>query len=150
MTYAGEYKFNQRHGRGVIQFLNGQVYNGMFSENRMHGRVCSFLLLLNIGPLTKRSRSTYPWFSSGLLSVIVGWSFAFYNMAFALVHLSKISYPQGVYKWPDGDVYDGEHEFDQKHGQGEYKWHDGRVYDGMFNEGKVHGTVRSCGRAIVG
>jgi MORN repeat len=55
-----------------------------------------------------------------------------------------ISSPQGLYLWPNGAMYDGEYEFDKRHGRGVFKWNDGRVYDGMYSEDKRHGSVRSC------
>ena len=39
----------------------------------------------------------------------------------------------------NGDTYEGEYRFDQRHGRGVYQWHDGRVFDGMFREDKRHG-----------
>jgi MORN repeat len=52
----------------------------------------------------------------------------------------------GIYGSGDSycDSYDGEYEFDQRHGQGVYKWRLGtRVYNGMFSKDMIHGMVRS-------
>lgn len=36
-TYEGDFKENMMHGRGVLVFKNGMVYNGKFIKNRMQG-----------------------------------------------------------------------------------------------------------------
>ena len=33
---------------------------------------------------------------------------------------------KGVFKWPDGRVYEGDYYFDKKHGFGRVKWPDGK------------------------
>ncbi len=37
---------------------------------------------------------------------------------------------KGVFKWPDGRVYEGDYVNDKKHGIGKVTWPDGRVYEG--------------------
>lgn len=46
----------------------------------------------------------------------------------------------GVYRWPDGRVYEGNWERSRQHGQGEFRWPDGRVYRGQYKDGKMHGS----------
>lgn len=36
----------------------------------------------------------------------------------------------GVMKYKNGDIYEGEFEFGLKHGNGKYDWEDGDYYDG--------------------
>jgi hypothetical protein len=43
----------------------------------------------------------------------------------------------------NGDSYEGEYQYDLRHGRGVYYWKDGRIYDGMFSEDKRHGMVGS-------
>ena len=42
---------------------------------------------------------------------------------------------RGVYKYPDGAVYDGEFKGGLKEGRGVYKYPAGAVYDGEFKGG---------------
>jgi hypothetical protein len=37
---------------------------------------------------------------------------------------------KGVFKWPDGRVYEGDYFNDKKHGNGKVSWPDGREYEG--------------------
>ena len=47
---------------------------------------------------------------------------------------------KGLYKWPDGNQYEGDYIYGIKEGFGEFKWADGRVYKGPFKKGKQHGN----------
>ena len=46
---------------------------------------------------------------------------------------------KGIFKWPDGRVYEGEYKNDKKDGYGEFEWADGRKYKGYWKNGKQHG-----------
>ena len=46
---------------------------------------------------------------------------------------------KGLYKWPDGNEYEGEYINNVKEGKGEFRWKDGRVYTGAFENGRPHG-----------
>ena len=39
---------------------------------------------------------------------------------------------KGIFKWPDGRVYEGEYKNDKKDGYGEFEWADGRKYKGYW------------------
>ncbi len=39
---------------------------------------------------------------------------------------------RGIFKWPDGRVYDGDYAHDKKHGFGRVCWPDGREYEGEW------------------
>ena len=58
---------------------------------------------------------------------------------------------RGIYRWANGDVYDGEWKDDKKHGKGIRRWADGDVYDGEYKDGKRHGKgiYRNAEGAIV-
>ena len=46
---------------------------------------------------------------------------------------------KGLYKWVDGNQYQGEYVNNIKEGQGEFKWKDGKIFKGEFKKGKPHG-----------
>ena len=46
---------------------------------------------------------------------------------------------KGLYRWPDGNEYEGEYIFNIKEGNGIFRWKDGRIYEGSFEKGKPHG-----------
>ncbi len=39
---------------------------------------------------------------------------------------------KGIFKWPDGRVYEGVYYEDKKHGFGIVKWPNGKVYEGHW------------------
>lgn len=46
---------------------------------------------------------------------------------------------EGIFKWPDGQQYEGEYKNDQKNGQGIFTWPDGRKFIGNWVDGKIDG-----------
>jgi len=46
---------------------------------------------------------------------------------------------KGLYKWSDGNEYEGEYIYNKKEGDGIFRWKDGRIYKGNFENGKPHG-----------
>mmetsp|Transcript_16752 Transcript_16752/g.40050 ORF Transcript_16752/g.40050 Transcript_16752/m.40050 type:complete len:151 (+) Transcript_16752:1198-1650(+) len=48
-------------------------------------------------------------------------------------------YGRASFSISNGDSYEGEYKFDQRHGTEVYRWNDGRIYDGQFSEDKRHG-----------
>lgn len=36
-VYAGQWKGNQRHGKGTMTYINGEVYEGSWEEDQRHG-----------------------------------------------------------------------------------------------------------------
>jgi hypothetical protein len=52
---------------------------------------------------------------------------------------------KGLYKYVDGNEYEGEFERDQRNGQGILRYANGDVYDGNWKDGKKNGTGKlSC------
>jgi hypothetical protein len=46
----------------------------------------------------------------------------------------------GIYKYPNGDMYQGEWLENQPHGKGKYTWaHENRTTEGMWRHGRKHG-----------
>ena len=46
---------------------------------------------------------------------------------------------KGIFKWPDGKIFEGYYKNDKKEGYGIFKWADGRIYKGMWKKGKQNG-----------
>ena len=44
---------------------------------------------------------------------------------------------KGIYKYADGDVYDGEWKDDKKHGKGIFKYVSGEKIDGVWNNDEL-------------
>ena len=45
----------------------------------------------------------------------------------------------GIYKWPDGNIYKGEYKNNIREGEGEFIWKDGRKFKGKFKNGRPNG-----------
>jgi hypothetical protein len=45
----------------------------------------------------------------------------------------------GLFTWPDKRKYEGAYKDDKKEGYGVFEWADGRRYKGMWKNGKQHG-----------
>jgi len=50
-----------------------------------------------------------------------------------------LKHGKGIYKYANGDVFDGEYKEGKKHGKGIYKYVSGSVYDGDWDNNKKHG-----------
>ena len=46
---------------------------------------------------------------------------------------------KGLFKWPDGAVYDGEFVNGQREGHGKYTFSDGGQYNGSWKDGRYDG-----------
>ena len=46
---------------------------------------------------------------------------------------------RGVYRYADGDVYEGDYKDNEMHGRGVYRYTSGAVYEGDWKDDKRHG-----------
>ena len=46
---------------------------------------------------------------------------------------------KGLYKWPNGNEYEGEYVKNIKEGEGEIRWKNGKKFRGKFSKGVPHG-----------
>ena len=54
-------------------------------------------------------------------------------------YVSNMRDGRGVYKWSDGQVYDGEWRANNRHGRGVHTFADGRRYAGQWKDGLIEG-----------
>lgn len=154
-SYVGEKNISeQRHGKGICQFENGDVYEGDWIENKMAGQGVYKYASGNVyegGYMDNlmNGRGVYKYTSSG--NVYEG-EFKDGKMAGKglFKYASGSTYEgefrdnksngQGLYKYANGNIYEGEWKNDKKHGQGIYKYANGDIFEGQFMNGKMHGT----------
>jgi hypothetical protein len=112
-TYRGEWFYGERHGYGVMETNKSSRYEGTWVRDKMHGR----------GRI---------WIANTLTQ-----SDTQYRQRHKARHLAR--YKTGRY--PATLVYDGELQFNMRHGQGTY-WDpnsDSSIYEGTWQHDKPHG-----------
>jgi hypothetical protein len=114
--YKGEWDSGDRCGLGTMKYSSGDVYVGEWLDNKWHGYVT--LLLFQFHFLKE-------------LTFILSPSVLFPN-----------SY--GTMKEASGDVYQGEFQYDKRHGRAKYTWVNGNSYEGELRGDKRegHGVMR--------
>ena len=48
----------------------------------------------------------------------------------------------GEYKWPNGDIYQGEYISDFREGKGKYLWKDGSILEGWWQADRLNGEAK--------
>lgn len=97
------------HGLGTMNYADGRTYKGRWKNGQWHGN----------GKATYPNGDTYE----------------------GMYHQDQrhTGSSQGIYKWSDGRIFQGDFKNDQRNGHGVYKWPDGSNYEGGFQEGQRHG-----------
>jgi len=118
-----------RHGRGTMEFENGEVYSGEWQHDKQHGE----------GMHTYADGGVYTghWVSGekcgeGRFDFADG---SYYSGGWERNVRSGV----GTIAYADGGRYDGEWLNNKKHGRGKYVYLYGGVYDGEWKENMHHG-----------
>jgi len=150
--YTGEFDKGKLHGKGIMFYNNGRVYEGDFISNAPDGAGIETYdngdrYVGKFSKGFKNGRGVYYYkfgdkyegnFAEnkpngiGTLTMAKG---AKYVGSF---HHGKCN-GKGEYKYENGDVYTGDWVDSVKHGQGVYKYSNGDVYTGQFINGIRHG-----------
>ena len=127
--YYGEWKDNERCGRGVQQWLDGSRYEGYFINGKANIR----------GKLFHSNGDTYDgeWLENKA------------NGFGKYIHVGGEYYEgtwendkqngKGKETWIDGSSYEGDYIFGKRHGYGTFKWPDGSEYEGNFIDNMFNG-----------
>jgi hypothetical protein len=127
-TFAGEWKDDERHGRGVERLVDGR-YEGQFQGNRRHGR------------------GVHVWYATGnrlegewRAGTIHGsGTFTSQDGTYKGEWKDGEQHGRGVYTYASGDRFEGEFRGGKRHGSGVYVGADGYVYDGEWFRGVENG-----------
>ncbi|SCG96927.1 MULTISPECIES: MORN repeat-containing protein [unclassified Romboutsia] len=128
--YIGEFKDDEKCGRGICTFTNGNIYIGGFKADLMDG----------IGQMIYKSNDEY----------IGGWEKGhkqgqgIYRWNEGTIYIGEFKKNkregQGICYDKEGNIiYDGEWKNNLTHGEGTYIWNEGKRYVGEFMYGKRHG-----------
>jgi hypothetical protein len=104
--YIGDWFDGNRTGQGVYIHANGDRYEGQFKDDKKHGK----------GKLDFANGDKYTG-----------------------DRVDGNRTGRGVLTWPDGDRYEGEWKDGNQTGQGVFTWRDGNRYEGQFKDDKKHG-----------
>ena len=110
-TYTGEVVNGKRHGKGIMEFENLDVFNGSWSNDEMDG----------VG-LYKFWDSTLDQFSKKV-----------YNGQFR----HGVREGVGMMIYENGDIYNGNWNNNVRDGNGVLVCRDGRFFDGLWSNGKM-------------
>lgn len=100
--YYGSYRNDMRHGLGEFVFCNGERYSGMFYNGKFDGK------------------GSYHFVNTDNEN--------FYEGQF----LDGCFHGYGIMKYLNGDILEGEWQYDRCHGNGLMKYNNGDVYDGKI------------------
>ena len=127
--YYGEWKGEERYGRGVQQWLDGSRYEGYFIDGKANIK----------GKLFHSNGDTYDG----------EWRNNKANGYGIYLHVGGEYYDgqwkddkqdgKGKETWIDGSSYEGEYNSGKRHGKGIFKWPDGSEYEGDFVNNMFNG-----------
>jgi len=106
--YSGQWKCDQRDGRGSQVWQDGRLYEGQFVDGKFHGR----------------GRMEWHTKLEGL-------------MVYDGEYVDDVKHGHGVYTWPDGRVYDGQWVNGRRSGKALYTKLGGEKKYGIWNNDKI-------------
>ena len=128
-VYEGSFSNNQLCGQGTMQYANGMTYKGEWKFGKRHGQG-SFTWsdgAAYVGDWAEGKRHGYGTFCWPNNSVYTGdW-------------IDGQRHGFGKMTFPDKKYYEGEWVAGKRHGKGTMTWPDGTIYDGQWDNGKRHG-----------
>jgi hypothetical protein len=128
-VYEGEFLNNMMHGKGVFRYANGNIYEGDFYEDKRHGT----------GVFRYANGDLYEGnFYDGNFRGRGVFKFANGNVYEGEYRDGKWD-GKGIFKFASGNVYEGEFQNDERHGRGRFQYVSGDVYDGDYANDKRHG-----------
>lgn len=111
-NFSGNYKFGLKSGIGILNFEDGSVYEGDFSENNING-IGSIIFNCNNNLITKKYSGE--WKNNNIEGF-------------------------GIMTWSDGKQYEGSFVKNCKHGFGVYHCNN-KIYVGYWKNNKLEGEV---------
>lgn len=128
--YVGEFKEDEKEGRGMCTFTNGNLYTGRFKVDLMDG----------IGQMIYRNKDEY----IGVWEKGHKQGHGIYRWSEGTIYIGEFRKSKregnGICYDKEGNViYEGEWKNNLTHGEGTYIWNEGKKYVGEFMYGKRHG-----------
>ncbi|KAG5501899.1 hypothetical protein JKF63_04169 [Porcisia hertigi] len=129
-VYEGEWYDNCRHGRGKLRKMDGEVYDGDWAFDQRHG---NGKIMYPNGSVFKGSMEYDQRNGEGVMRFANGDEF------FGSFKKDRID-GHGTMRYRNGDVYEGSWRDQLRHGQGKYTLkRTGATMHGEFQSGLIHG-----------
>ncbi|KAI5685526.1 MORN repeat [Leishmania braziliensis] len=129
-VYEGEWRDNCRHGRGKLRKMDGEVYDGDWAFDQRHG---NGKIMYPNGSYFKGSMEYDQRNGEGIMRFANGDEF------FGTFMKDRIE-GHGTMRYRNGDVYEGAWRDQLRHGQGKYTLkRTGATMHGEFQSGLIHG-----------
>ena len=127
-TYEGGWNNNDFDGYGILDWSNGDFYEGYWRNGLQNG----------YGIYHSKSFSYNGNWEEGWMN---GNGYIKYENGdtYDGNFVENERYGQGIYKFANGNVYDGEFVDNKFQGLGSFYFNDGYIYDGEFVNGNIHG-----------
>jgi len=141
--YVGQFKSGKIHGKGVLYFSNGNVYNGDWVDHYRDGE--GTLSYTDGGEYTGQFKSSQ-FNGKGIFKYPNGDR---YNGNWA----DNKAEGEGTYKFKDGDRYEGTFKKGKFHGDGTMFYKDGAKYTGQWKNNQKNGSgvfTNTDGRSMNG
>lgn len=154
VTYTGEMKGRQRHGKGRLVWPDGAEYVGQWENDMANGKGV-FVHGGQDGPsydgewkndkangfgtFKQADGATYEGDWKDDVNHGHGKETWPDGSTFAGYYENGRKEGRGVFEWPDKSKYNGEFHMNEIEGWGRYDWPDGRVYCGQWIDNKMHG-----------
>ncbi|OMJ72057.1 hypothetical protein SteCoe_29589 [Stentor coeruleus] len=141
--FSGNFKKGKRNALGRLILANGDLYEGEFYENEMHGNgtLLHFQGKVYIGEFRKGFKEGY------------GKEQDRHESCYEGDFVKNKRHGNGKLIWADGRIYTGEFFNDKMHGLGECWWPEGKRYYGQWANDKQHGEgqcIWDDGREFIG
>ena len=132
-TYDGDWKADQKDGKGVITYKDGTKYNGDFKNNEFNG---NGKMKWPDGTFYKGAFLNNTFHGKGFLQ---GGNYHIYDGFFE----KGFYHGEGIFKWIDGDnnniIYEGNYTRGRKDGKGKLYLKNGDIFEGNWESGLPHG-----------
>ncbi|XP_040212738.1 radial spoke head 10 homolog B-like [Rana temporaria] len=136
--YEGDWVHNNKEGWGVQCFKSGNLYEGQWKNNKLHGVGRMRWIISNeeyIGQWEngiQNGHGTHTWF----LKRVPGSQYSLRN-EYVGNFVNGQRHGHGQYFYANGAMYDGDWQNNKKHGMGKFVFKNGRIYVGEFANDQI-------------
>jgi hypothetical protein len=129
LIYQGEWKDNNKHGKGTYYWANGGRYEGEWKDDKMHGKGTNYY--------ASGDRYEGEWKDNNKHGK--GTYYFAYGCRYEGEWKDDKMHGKGTFYFANGGRYEGEWKDDKMHGKVTYYYASGDRYEGEWKDGNEHG-----------